>query len=267
MAVTLRDAADQPLLEPLPGETPLWDKVRLSGLFDSHREAGAVLEQLRLGLAADRPPAAAIELIEDREWVRAWMEDFKPIQCGKQLWICPSHHEVDIADAVVVKLDPGLAFGTGTHPTTALCLRWLDSLDLKGKTVLDYGCGSGILAVAAALLGARQVWAVDIDPQALEATRSNALGNAVDDRITTGLPAELPESVGADLLVANILCGPLVELAPELCRHLRKPARLALAGLLDSQVDEIIKAYAQHIALETVFESGEWCLLAGEHSN
>lgn len=270
-AVTLRDAADQPLLEPLPGETPLWDAVRVTGLFDGDTQAEPILATLATVLDADTMATAETELLEDRAWVRAWMEHFKPIQCGERLWICPSHHEVDLPKAIVVKLDPGLAFGTGTHPTTALCLRWLDQAasknDFSTKTIIDYGCGSGILAVAAALLGAREIWAVDIDPQALEATRSNATINGVADCIKTCLPDELPSKVAAELIVANILAGPLVSLAPELAPRLRNSGHLVLAGLLDSQADEIVNAYRQHIALKTIFQHDDWRLLAGEKSH
>lgn len=271
LAVTLRDAADQPLLEPLPGETPIWDEVRVTGLFDGERPVETVQACLSALLDQETLNSIESELIQDRAWVREWMAHFQPIQCGERLWICPSHHVVDQADAIVVKLDPGMAFGTGTHPTTALCLRWLDQAEnrpsLQGSTVIDFGCGSGILAVAAALLGARKVWAVDIDPQALEATRSNARINHVDANIETCLPQNLPSEVQADLILANILAGPLVQLAPELSAHLRKNGQLVLAGLLDSQVTNVTSAYAQDVALQTVFKHDTWCLLAGKRTS
>ena len=266
LAVTLRDAADQPLLEPLPGATPLWDLVIVTGLFDSQQPAEPVLDELKRLLPRAITEQASTELLEDRAWVRAWMEHFKPLRCGERLWVCPSHQSVQEKDAVVIELDPGLAFGTGSHPTTALCLRWLDQTDVKGKTVIDYGCGSGILAVAAALLGAKQVWAIDIDPQALDATQANAKRNGVSEIIQCGLPQDLPKDPqdhSADIVIANILAGPLIQLAPEILAHLRKPGELVLAGLLSEQSQEVCAAYAQHIALQTIFVEQDWALLAG----
>lgn len=266
-AVTLRDAANQPLLEPLPGELPLWDAVRVTGLFDGQLPAAPLLERLQQALNPETTSRLDSELIEDRAWVRAWMDHFEPLRCGQRLWVCPSHRSVDAAGAIVLRLDPGLAFGTGGHPTTALCLRWLDQAQLAGKTVIDYGCGSGILAVAAALLGAEQVLAVDIDPQALDATRNNAKLNQVDAKIKTCLPAELPAAVQADLVLANILAGPLVQLAPVLLAHMRKSAQLVLAGLLTEQAGEVIKAYRQHTAIKPVFSLDGWQLLVAEKSS
>ncbi|MGB1581400.1 MAG: 50S ribosomal protein L11 methyltransferase [Nevskiales bacterium] len=264
VAVTLRDAADQPLLEPMPGATPLWDAVIVTGLFDNKQATAPLLAQLRQMLPEQLVDQATTELLEDRAWVRAWMAHFQPLRCGQRLWVCPSHQSVEQKDAVVIKLDPGLAFGTGSHPTTALCLRWLDQAKLQGKTVIDYGCGSGILAVAAALLGAKEVWAVDIDPQAIEATRSNAQRNGVGNIIRYGQPETLPNSSTADIVIANILAGPLIELAPHILAQLRKPGELVLAGLLCEQVADVSAAYAQDIALQTFFTEQDWALLAGK---
>lgn len=260
-AITLRDAADQALLEPLPGETPLWDNVRITGLFDSDQAAEPILSRLKATLG--ETVQIEVDLLEDRAWVRAWMEHFEPLQFG-DLWICPSHREVQQPGATVIRLDPGMAFGTGTHPTTAMCLRWLGQAAIKGKTVIDYGCGSGILAIAAARLGATRVWAVDIDPQALDACAANAETNQCVARIRCCHPEQLPKTVQADLLIANILAGPLIELAPVLNGHLRKSAQLVLAGLLQEQMDDCVKAYSQHLALQAVFSSESWVLLAGE---
>ncbi len=267
VAVTLADAADQPLLEPLPGTTPLWDRVMVTGLFPSDQDPDAIKRALQSGLHLATPPDCRITLLEDRDWVRAWMERYEPLRFGERLWICPHHHEVQVADAIVVKLDPGLAFGTGTHPTTALCLQWLDQADLKGKAVVDYGCGSGILAIAAAMLGAASVIAVDIDPQALAATADNAQRNGVSERIQVGLPDDIPElgkQRQADIVIANILAGPLQELAPQLQGLLNDPGQLVLAGLLDTQMQDVQQSYAEHIQWQTPAKLEGWTRLNGQ---
>ncbi|MEW6692942.1 MAG: 50S ribosomal protein L11 methyltransferase, partial [Pseudomonadota bacterium] len=183
--------------------------------------------------------------VEDQDWERAWMDQFQPLRFGEKLWIVPSWIEAPDAEAVNILLDPGLAFGTGTHPTTALCLEWLDGADMAGKTVLDYGCGSGILAIAALKLGATDAWGIDIDPQALTATRDNAARNGIEaSRLHTGLPGALPKDALFDVLLANILMGPLIELAPTLTGHVRPGGRLVLSGLLGEQAEEVMAAYA-----------------------
>lgn len=248
VSVTFLDSADEPVLEPAPGETPLWSQTRVVALFEAGLSREMLIKQVadQLGeAAADR---LQIEHLDDRDWVRAWMDEFQPMRFGERLWICPSHMSPPEPDAVNLYLDPGLAFGTGTHPTTALCLEWLDRNLPEGLTVIDYGCGSGILAIAAARLGARQVWAVDNDPQALIATRDNAARNGVAERIETLLPDALP-AIQADLMLANILANPLVTLAPTLAARLRPGGRIVLSGILAEQEGMIRRAY------ETAFES------------
>ena len=265
VSVTLADSADNPILEPGVGETPLWETVKITGLF----EMPADQEQLSAAFTALRPDVNDDDLywetVEDQAWERAWMAHFEPIQCGQRLWICPSWQEPPDPDAVNLRLDPGLAFGSGTHPTTFLCLQWLDGLDLTGKTVIDYGCGSGILGIAALLLGAARVIAVDNDPQALLATCDNLERNALDPgRLTAYLPDEapaMPVAGGADILVANILAGPLIDLAPRLTSLTAADGQLCLSGLNCDQAAEVMAAYPA-FRFDPVATREEWVRLS-----
>ena len=248
-SITLTDAGDQPVLEPAPGETPLWPDVRITGLFAGDTNFDAFKTDLKASLGLDALPAHTITALEDRDWEREWLKDFSAMQFGARLWISPGDAEVDADDAVVVRLDPGLAFGTGTHPTTALCLEWIDGLDLVNKRLLDYGCGSGVLAIAAILLGADRAVAMDIDAQAVRATADNAERNAVRDRLQVtnharGIAGEF------DVVVANILAGPLIELAKPLCAHVKSGCLLALSGILSEQVEDVLSAYQPWIEFE-----------------
>ena len=242
LAVTLEDAGDQPLHEPGPGETPLWETAVIEALFPDGFESEKALLALTGAQVISSPADVQIETLPEQDWERAWMDRFKPIRFGRSIWICPSHVEPQSDWEVVVRLDPGLAFGTGTHPTTALCLEWMDGIDFEGKTTTDYGCGSGVLAVAAALKGARRVYAIDHDPQALTATRDNAARNAVSERIETALPGEF-EDARADVVLANILAGPLIELAERIAGLVRPRGSLVLSGILVDQADDVEKAY------------------------
>lgn len=190
-AVTFMDAKDVPVYEPMPGETPLWGETEVMGLFDAETDPAPTIAFFQQIFGED--VGYKVEQLEDKDWVREWMDHFHPMQFGERLWICPSWRDVPNPDAVNVMLDPGLAFGTGTHPTTALCLQWLDGLDLAGKTVVDFGCGSGILGIAALKLGAARVIGIDIDPQAIQASRDNAERNGVADQIELYLPADQPQ--------------------------------------------------------------------------
>lgn len=241
-SVTLLDAGDQPLHEPGPGETPLWPESTIEALLPDDLQDQEILLSLSAGRIISGPADVHFDTLEDRDWTRAWMDRFKPMRFGESIWICPSHIEPDPDWGVVVRLDPGLAFGTGTHPTTALCLEWMDGIEFTGKTVTDYGCGSGVLAVAAALKGATTVFAIDHDPQALTATRDNAARNGVADRIQTALPGEF-EDARADVVLANILAGPLIELAEQIAGLVRPGGALALSGILDEQADDVARAY------------------------
>ncbi|MGD8999428.1 MAG: 50S ribosomal protein L11 methyltransferase [Granulosicoccaceae bacterium] len=261
VAVTLEDAADQPLFEPAPGETPLWNSVRVVGLFPADLDPDALQDMLAQSLDPRTLGTLRIEPLEDRDWRRAWMDRFQPMCFGERVWIVPSWCEAPEPDAVNIALDPGMAFGTGTHPTTALCLEWLDGARVQGKRVLDYGCGSGILAIAAAKLGAAEVWAIDNDPQALLATRDNAEHNAVT--LHTGLPKDTPQEP-FDIVIANILAGPLVELAPVLMARLGPAGQLVLSGLLPEQADAIAHAYAPRCVLDQQVERDGWMRLSGQ---
>ncbi|MEM6604966.1 MAG: 50S ribosomal protein L11 methyltransferase [Pseudomonadota bacterium] len=291
LSVTLQDSADQPLLEPKVGETPLWNAVRVTGLFSaecplvasagigagdhlSDEPAPASREPSTPGevdpLSALRqfnqgaPPR--LDILEDKDWSRAWMEHYRPMRFGRRLWICPSWQAPPQKDAINLMLDPGLAFGTGTHPSTAMCLKALDHYVSEGDTVVDYGCGSGILGIAAVLLGAERVLCVDYDPQALDATRSNARRNGVaDSALACVAPeAEVAEWIGsADVVVANILATPLAELVNVLCNFLRPNGTLILAGILDSQANYLCSLYAARIALQQREQHDEWVCLAG----
>ncbi len=259
LSVTLSDAADSPVLEPAPGETPLWPDVVINSLFDAEPDCAGL--RAALAEAVGREPEVAVEVLPDQDWTRVWMDEFKPMRFGKGLWICPSWCAPVVPDAVNILLDPGLAFGTGTHPTTALCLKWLDGHAPAGLQVIDYGCGSGILAIAALKLGAAHVCAVDIDPQALLATRNNTLKNIIaETQISTYLAAEAPP-VQADLLLANILSGPLVDLATELAAKVRKGGYIVLSGILAEQIEEVVSAYAQLFEIRNIEDEQGWALI------
>ncbi|UZJ44857.1 50S ribosomal protein L11 methyltransferase [Marinimicrobium sp. C6131] len=262
VSVTLEDDADQPILEPALGETPLWDQVRLTGLYDADIDTRTVSE--RLATAWSQPlPEHRWEQLEDKNWEREWMSHYQAIRCGERLWICPSWQEPPEPDKVNLMLDPGLAFGTGTHPTTFLCLQWLDQQRLDGLDLVDFGCGSGILGVAALLLGADRVTGVDIDPQALTATRDNAARNALpENAMPVYLPGQCPE-VTADIMLANILAGPLVELAPQLQRMTRLDGKICLSGILANQADTVMEAYRPWFDFDPVAEQDGWVRLTG----
>ena len=258
LAVTLEDDADHPVLEPGPGETPLWPTVQVRGLFEDSVDRARVLTALHAVPGADRPGNIRWRTVGDRDWERAWMDRFGPMKFGQRLWIVPTGMEIPPdPDSVEIRLDPGLAFGTGTHPTTALCLEWLDGRDVAGLEVVDYGCGSGILAIAAALKGASRVDAVDNDPQALEATVANAKRNKVAGHIHC-LEPEAFDLSGADLVLANILASPLIELAPVIAGCVKPEGKIVLSGLLEEQVEGVVQAYRSTCHVEEVATREGW---------
>lgn len=262
VSVTFMDAEDQPIFEPDLGTTPLWSHTHLLALFEADTDADALVAHLQL-LTDGALPEHQIEHIEDQDWERSWMDGFAPMRFGQRLWIVPSWHEAPQPDAVNLLLDPGLAFGTGTHPTTSLCLQWLDAQPLEDCNVLDFGCGSGILAIAALLLGAPRAVGTDIDPQALEASRDNAQRNGIaDERFPVYLPADLPQEP-ADVMVANILAGPLVSLAPQITSLVKPGGRLALSGILAEQADEVRATYAADFALDPTAVQDGWVRISG----
>ena len=261
-AVTFVDAKDTPMYEPKPGETMLWPDTQVVGLFDANDDMNAVIAQLSKARVLGEDFHYTLDQLEDKDWEREWMDNFHPMQFGERLWICPSWRDIPHPDAVNVMLDPGLAFGTGTHPTTAMCLRWLDGIDMQGKTVVDFGCGSGILAIAALKLGAEQVVGIDIDPQALQATVENAKRNNVDDKISVYLPQNQP-AISADVVVANILSGPLLELRDVITSFCKINGELVLSGILADQVSRIEDAYRENFELQPSATEGEWARVSG----
>ena len=262
VSVTFVDAADQPLFEPLPGETPLWEQTLVTGLFSAEVNTEALIGELQRHWGDTPLPAYRWEGLEDQDWERVWLEHFRPMPFGERLWIIPTGFTPPDAEAVNIHLDPGLAFGTGTHPTTAMCLRWLDRHPPGGQSVIDYGCGSGILAIAAARLGASHVIATDIDPQALLATNDNAEQNGVANVIETCLPGAMPQ-VTVDLLLANILAGPLQQLAIDFARYTRPGGELLLAGLLEPQADALMQHYSQWFDIRVDQQVENWVCLHG----
>ena len=264
-SVTLSDAGNDPVLEPLPGSTPLWSDTRLTALFTADADFESLRTDLEQTLAIDVLPDNHVEALADCAWERQWLKDFGPMRFGERLWVSPEGFTIDADDAVVVRLDPGLAFGTGTHATTALCLEWLDKIDIADKTLLDFGCGSGILAIAALKLGARSVTAVDIDLQAITATRQNALSNEVDDRLETTMQIDQLDDQ-FDFVVANILAGTLVDHATFVCDRLKSGGRLALSGILADQVADVSAAYRHCIEFAAADYRDNWARLSGTGS-
>ncbi|MFY2510359.1 50S ribosomal protein L11 methyltransferase [Vibrio pectenicida] len=264
LSVTFLDAQDTPVFEPLPGETRLWGDTDILALYDANSDTKQILKQIKLSDLLAEDFAYKIEQLEDKDWEREWMDNFHPMKFGQRLWICPSWREVPEPNAVNVMLDPGLAFGTGTHPTTALCLEWLENLDLSGKTVIDFGCGSGILAIAAIKLGAEKVIGIDIDPQALLASKDNAERNRVADKLEVFLPQEQPQGLVADVVVANILAAPLRELSTVITSLVKSGGKLAMSGVLDTQAQDVATYYHDSFAIEPIKEQNEWCRISGQ---
>lgn len=267
-AVSFVDEADDPVLEPAPGATPLWSRTVTLGLFADHTDPAPALATLKEILPEGAALKTRTELIEDRDWVRVWLKDCPPMKFGKfggRLWIVPRERAGEVGDpqAVVVRLDPGLAFGTGTHPSTALCLDWLAGQDLNNKSVLDYGCGSGILAIAALKLGAARAVCTDIDPQALTAARCNAAENEVAPRLIAIAAGAEFVPFPADVVLANILANPLIELAPLLASSIKRGGQLALAGLLEWQAAEVRAAYEPWFDFEPAAQKDGWARLSG----
>lgn len=262
LAVSLEDAGDEPQFDLGQPEAAAWSDTWVSGLFPIGTSPLGVLEQLARDTALSPLPPHDVELVADEDWERSWMERYEPLRFGQRLWVCPSWLTPPDPSAVTIMLDPGLAFGSGTHATTALCLEWLERQSLTGKTVIDYGCGSGILAIAAVKLGARAAWGIDTDPQALAVSRENAARNGIGSELTLLLPEQAPAGMIADIVLANILAKPLMELAGRLKTLVRPSGGLALSGLLANQTEEVSRHYVQDFDL-TVEIRDDWALLRG----
>ncbi len=261
-AITLGDGGDDPILEPNLGELPLWHATTITALFEGDHDPDELRSLINQSLNADCSRQLKIARLEEQVWERAWLADFHPMPFGQRLWVCPAGQRPDTDHAIILELDPGLAFGTGTHPTTALCLKWLDSIDLKDQTVIDFGCGSGILAIAALLLGAKQSIATDHDPQALQATLDNAKKNQVESRLTIKEPGQLP-AMQADILLANILAGTLIQLEPLLASQVKPGGRILLSGILIEQAEEVRQAFRAHFKIPPPTVQKEWVALEG----
>ena len=263
LSVTLTDAGDEPVLEPAPGETPLWNDTRVTALFDGNINLDNLGAKLQAELGVTSLPPCHVETLADRAWEREWLKDFQPMPFGERLWVVPGDMAAPgHADSVVVRLDPGLAFGTGTHATTALCLEWLDGLDLRGASVYDVGCGSGILGIAALKLGASDVLGVDIDLQAITATRQNAVRNGVADCLEASDDVTTPDRQ-FDVVLANILAGTLIDNADRIGSAVRVGGRLALSGILANQVADVKAAFCDGFDFDPPVTRHEWALLAG----
>lgn len=273
LAVTFDEAAAESsptvatcaVLEPAPGTTPLWQQLRITALFEADADGRAQAEAAAAAFAGQCLQAPQLHQLEDRVWERVWLEGLAPQQFGKRLWVCPRGQQVADPEAVIIDLDPGLAFGTGHHPTTALCLEWLERTPLAGRSLIDFGCGSGILAIAALKLGAARAIAIDHDPQALEASLENAAANGVAERLKVQSAEQLPE-LAADIVIANILAAPLLELAPTLLGLTKPDGQIALSGILSEQSEMVASAYRGAMVLEPARQREEWVLISGRHA-
>ena len=262
VSVTYMDAEDEPVYEPAIGETKIWSNTQVIALFELEADPELIKNLVFEQFKQEGLQCWLYEAVADQEWERAWMEYYKPMKFADKLWVCPTDQEQLEPGTVCLTLDPGLAFGTGTHPTTALCLEWLASHDLAGKTVIDYGCGSGILAVAAVLLGAKIAHAVDIDPQAITATQSNALKNKVQDKISSYLPEQFVP-FQADIILANILALPLINMSEQISGLVVSGGQLVLSGILHEQAESVISAYEKNIAFTPLVQQEDWIRLDG----
>lgn len=264
VSVTYMDAEDEPVYEPALGETKIWTKTRVIALYELNADPAKIRSQTLKHFQQECLNYWEFEVIEDQAWERAWMEHYRPMKFAEKLWVCPTGQEQREKNTVCLTLDPGLAFGTGTHPTTALCLEWLASNDLSGKTVIDFGCGSGILAIAAVLLGAKRAYAVDIDPQAITATLANSEKNNVQDKIMCYLPEQFnADHVKAEVVLANILAKPLVDLSKQITGFLLTNGQLVLSGILAEQSQSVIDAYQAFLNLDKTVRQEDWVRLTG----
>ncbi|MES2218089.1 MAG: 50S ribosomal protein L11 methyltransferase [Pseudomonadota bacterium] len=262
-ACTLHDAGNQPIYEPAPNQpAPVWPDIKLVSLFDDEHDCSEVYAYLNHQQAAGSIIDFTSQVLADEDWERRCLDDLQPMRFGKRLWICPSWLTPPDPQAINIILDPGLAFGTGTHPTTALCLEWLDENFIPGQTVIDYGCGSGILALAALKLGASKAIAIDYDDKALQATRENATRNQVESTLETYLPDGY-SGEKVDLLIANILAQPLIEMARKLANLLKPGGKILLSGILKEQIGQVNTAYSPWILTQAIVFKEEWCRLVG----
>jgi ribosomal protein L11 methyltransferase len=262
ISVTYMDAEDEPVYEPAIGETKIWSNTQVIALFELTFDPEKIKNSVTSSIWGNQIQNWHQEVLADQDWERAWMEHYRPMKFGNTLWICPTGQEQQESGTVCLTLDPGLAFGTGTHPTTALCLEWLATQDLADKIIIDYGCGSGILAIAAILLGAKHAYAIDIDPQALTATQDNALKNNVTKQISCYYPEQFT-SLEADVVLANILAKPLIDLSGQICSMVRDGGHLVLSGILYEQAESVCRVYNTAINLKPITQQEDWIRLDG----
>jgi ribosomal protein L11 methyltransferase len=263
LSISLSDAGDEPIYEPLPGDNPVWRESIVTATFDAATGHENLYQQLITELPDHLASGVRQTILRNQDWDQAYKQHFQPLQCAPNLWVVPSWSEPPDPEATIIHLDPGLAFGTGSHPTTALCLAWLAAYQIEGRRVIDFGCGSGILAIAAIKLGAKQVTAVDIDQQALAACKSNMKVNQIKvDQIRVSLPAD-NEETGVDLLIANILAGPLVELAPRFAELVNPGGQILLSGILKTQLEDIQLSYQPYFELDAASFRDEWVCVSG----
>jgi len=262
VSVTYMPAEAKPVYEPKVGQTKIWEQTKTIALFELDASPELIKVLLLQRYSAKQIGGWQAEILEDQTWERAWMEHYQPMKFGERLWVYPTGQEQFEAHTVSLILDPGLAFGTGTHPTTALCLEWLAANNVTSKTVIDFGCGSGILAVAAVLLGAKQVYAIDIDPQALTATQDNAEKNGVSAQIKTYLPEDF-KALEVDIVLANILAKPLIELSEVISNLVKPQGELVLSGILQEQADSVKNQYQTVFTMKAVTTQDDWCRLDG----
>lgn len=267
VSITLRDAQDNPIYEPLPGETPVWQHSIVTGMFEQSQQIEDLFNKLLELLPDHQSASAGMSTLEDQDWERVHLQNFNPIRCADNLWIIPSWLQPPDPAAINIQLDPGLAFGTGSHPTTALCLAWMAGRNLTNQSVIDYGCGSGILSIAACKLGAKQVFGVDIDPQAVYASIDNARRNGIDPDLLQVCLSSKFESGRVDLLIANILSGPLVELAPKFAGMVKPGGEILLSGILKTQVNDIKCAYQSCFELDPESVREDWVRITGTRIN
>ena len=264
VSVSVEPASDDETLqlyEPGPGETPMWKQARVTALFDPGTDLNSAINHSSASLGLSTRDWHA-DTLADQIWERVWMDDFQPRQIGERLWVCPSWLSPPQPDAVNILMDPGLAFGSGTHATTLLCLQWLEQHLLPGSQLIDFGCGSGILAIAALRLGAAQAIGIDNDPQAIIASNDNARRNGVAERLQTALPKDITPPP-CELLIANILASPLKQLAPQLSALVKPGGHIVLSGILASQADEVAARYRDQFELDAIEQRQDWVRLSG----
>lgn len=259
VSISVIDAEDHPIFVEEVDGTPLWQHLTLTALFIEDIALQHLQEPIESALAA--PIELSKRRVQDQDWQKKWMQNLQPIQFSERLWVCPSWLTYPDPFAINIQLDPGLAFGTGTHPTTYLCLEWLANFPLQGKTVMDFGCGSGILALAAYYLGAKRIVAIDHDPQAIQATRLNAYKNNIDDKVLHTVLADSPPEQICDVVIANVLLLPLLQFRKDFAKAMASTSKIILSGILDQQLEQMKQVYEPTFKFDKIHSKNEWLLI------